>query len=96
MLFEFSRCRPGVPLGRRTLSSLRATCAWSGRPAASREGPGLNGVAGCWPASRSAVLEEPGPTSRLSGRTKLTANDDDHWEEEEEEEEAFCDERGSR
>ena len=49
------------------------------------------------PASPSAVLEEPGPASRLSGRTRLTAKEDDHWEEEEdeeEEEEAFCDEMG--
>lgn len=46
------------------------------------------------PASPSAVLEEPWLTSRLSGRTRLTANEEDHWEEEEEEEEAFCDEMG--
>ncbi len=92
---------PHVPLGRRTLSSLRATCAWSGGPPASRERlgllrPGLMGTA-CRlvPASPSAVLEEPWLTSRLSGRTRLTAKEDDHWEEEEEEEEeAFCGEMG--
>lgn len=45
-------------------------------------------------ASPSADLEEPWLTSRLSGRTRLTAKDEDHWEEEEEEEEVFCDEMG--
>ena len=59
--------------------------------------PGLKGTA-CRlvPTSPSAVLEEPWLTSRLSGRTRLTANEEDHWEEEEEEEEeeAFCDEMG--
>lgn len=90
-----------VPLGSRTFSSLRATCAWSGRPPESRERlgllrPGLMAVA-CRlvPASLSVVLEEPWLASRLSGRTRLTAKEDDHWEEdEEEEEEAFCDEMG--
>lgn len=92
---------PHAPLGSRTFSSLRATCAWSGRPPESSERlglprPGLMAVAGrLAPASLSAVREEPWPVSRLSGRTRLTAKEDDHWEEdEEEEEEAFCDEMG--
>lgn len=85
-----------VPLGRRTLSSLRATCACSGRPPASREGLGLlrpdlkGSPCRLLPVSPSVVLEEPWMTSRLSGRTRPTARDDDQ---EEEEEEAFCDER---
>lgn len=92
---------PHVPLGRRTLSSLRATCAWSGRPPASRERlgllrPGLEGAASrLVPASPSAVLEEPWLTSRLCGRTRLTAKDEDHWEEEDKVEDgSFCDEMG--
>lgn len=92
---------PHIPLGSRTFSSLRATCACSGRPPESRERlgllrPGLKAVA-CrlLPASLSAVLEEPWLASRLSGRTRLTAKEEDHWEvDEEEEEEAFCDEMG--
>ena len=89
---------PHVPLGRRTLSSLRATCAWSGRPSASRERlgllrPGLMGAASrSVPASLSEVLEEPWLTSRLGGRTRLTAKDEDHWDEEDDDKEAFCDE----
>lgn len=90
---------PHVPLGRRTLSSLRATCAWSVWPLPSRERLGLLRPAlmgAPWklvPVSSSAVLEEPWLTSWLSGRTRLTAKEEDHWEEEEEEE-AFCDEMG--
>lgn len=91
-----------VPLGRRTFSSLRATCAWSGSPPTSRVRLGLRRPARMVaasefvPASPSAVLEDPWPTSRLSGRTRLTAKEEDHCEEEEEqeeedeEEEAFC------
>lgn len=91
---------PHVPLGRRTLSSLRATCAWRGRPPAKREKVGLLrpglAAAAIWlaPASPSAVLEEPWLASRLCGRTRLTAKDEDHWEEDEEEEESFCDNMG--
>lgn len=91
---------PDVPLGRRTFSSLRATCAWSGRLPESREGLGLlrlglTAVAcALVPLSPSVVLEEPWLTSRLGDRARLTAREEDHWEvdkeEEEEEEEAFC------
>lgn len=47
------------------------------------------------PATPSVVLEER-LTSRLSGRTTLTAKDEDHWEEEEEEKESFCVDMGSK
>lgn len=50
------------------------------------------GASGSLPASPSAVLEEPWPASRLSGRTRLTAKDDDNWEQEEAA--AFCGETG--
>lgn len=57
--------------------------------------PGLVGAASILePASPSAVLEEPWLTSRLCGRTRLTAKEEDHWEEEEEDkvvDKSFCD-----
>lgn len=87
---------PHIPRGKRTFSSLRATCAWSGRLLVSRERlellcPGW--VVNCLqPASLSAVLEEPDSLiSQLSGFTRLAARDEDRWEGDEEEvEESFC------
>lgn len=90
---------PCVPLGRRTFSSLQATCAWRLLPRREKVGllpPALAGAnRKAAPDSSSVASEEPRRSSWLRGRARLAAREEDHWEEEGDEEEwAFCDEIG--